>query len=99
MEHDGMDEMASRIGDYCEATDSYTFDRLGPHSVRTLVDEATRRSAPNALACGVSRAEWHDKAWALFHAKTFDDTALMKVNIHTIRAVFDATYDALEQTK
>ena len=45
--------------------------------------------------CGISRAEWHDKAWALFHAKTFSDTMLHKVNIHTMRAVFDATYDAL----
>jgi Phage protein (N4 Gp49/phage Sf6 gene 66) family len=44
---------------------------------------------------GVSRDEWHDKAWALFHAKTFDDTMLHKVNMHTIRAVFNATYDAL----
>lgn len=46
-----------------------------------------------------SRSEWHDKAWALFHAKTFDDTMLLKVNIHTIRAVFDATYDALHGTR
>ncbi|MBK7357467.1 hypothetical protein [Propionivibrio sp.] len=48
------------------------------------------------LHCGISRAEWHDKAWALYHAKTFDDQALAKVSIHTIRAVFDATYDALK---
>jgi len=48
-----------------------------------------------ALHCGISRAEWHDKAWALYHAKTFDDTALAKSSIHTIRTVFDATYDAL----
>jgi hypothetical protein len=46
-------------------------------------------------ACGVSRAEWHDKAWALYHARTFNDQALHKVSIHTMRAVFDATYDAL----
>lgn len=45
---------------------------------------------------GISRAEWHDKAWALFHAKTFEDTMLHKVNIHTMRAVFDATYDAIQ---
>lgn len=45
--------------------------------------------------CGLSRAEWHDKAWALYNAKTFDDTMLSKVSVHTIRAVFDATYDAL----
>lgn len=48
-----------------------------------------------ALHPGAGRAEWHDKAWALFHAKTFKDTMLHKVNIHTMRAVFDATYDAL----
>ena len=45
--------------------------------------------------CGVSRDEWHDKAWSLYHARTFDDTMLHKVNMHTIRAVFNATYDAL----
>lgn len=44
---------------------------------------------------GISRDEWHDKAWSLYHAKTFDDTQLAKVNIHTMRAVFNATYDAL----
>lgn len=55
----------------------------------------TQQAENERLRCGVSRAEWHDKAWALFHAKTFDDTSLAKVNIHTIRAVFDATYDAL----
>jgi len=48
------------------------------------------------LHCGISRAEWHDKAWALYHAKTFDDVTLGKLSIHTIRAVFDATYDALK---
>lgn len=65
-------------------------------------DEAT--SAASALNaglgmtcpfCGLSRAEWHDKAWALYNAKTFDDTMLSKVSVHTVRAVFDATYDAL----
>jgi hypothetical protein len=50
------------------------------------------------IDCGISRAEWHDKAWALYHAKTFDDTALAKVNVHTIRAVFNATYDALSKS-
>lgn len=49
----------------------------------------------DVLESGVSRTQWHDKAWALYHDKTFDDTMLAKVNIHTIRAVFDATYDAL----
>ena len=51
-------------------------------------------SAPT-IPAGLSRAEWHDKAWALYHAKTFDDLQLSKLNIHTIRAIFDATYDAL----
>lgn len=53
------------------------------------------REAVDVLACGVSRREWHDKAWGLFHGKTFVDTQLSKVNMHTIRTVFDATYDAL----
>ena len=46
--------------------------------------------------CGLSRDEWHNKAWALYHAKTFDDLALSKLSIHTLRTVFDATYDALK---
>ena len=50
----------------------------------------------SAFHCGISRSEWHDKAWALYHAKTFDDVALGKLSIHTIRTVFDATYDALK---
>lgn len=49
----------------------------------------------DVLESGVSRTQWHDKAWALYHDKTFDDTMLAKVNIHTIRAVFDATFDSL----
>ena len=44
---------------------------------------------------GLSRAEYHDKAWALYHDKTFADTQLHKVNVHTIKTVFDACFDAL----
>ena len=58
--------------------------------------DASPNEQEAALHCGISRAEWHDKAWALYHAKTFDDTALAKASIHTIRTVFDATYDALK---
>ena len=45
---------------------------------------------------GISRAEWHDKAWELYHTRAFNDPLLVKVSIHTLRAVFDATYDALK---
>lgn len=58
--------------------------------------DASPKEQEALLHCGISRAEWHDKAWALYHAKTFDDTALAKASIHTIRTVFDATYDALK---
>ena len=58
-----------------------------------MTDNVKRRVIQ--LPSAISRAEWHDKAWALYHSKTFEDTQLAKVNIHTIRAVFDATYDAL----
>jgi hypothetical protein len=58
-----------------------------------MADNVKRRVIQ--LPPAISRAEWHDKAWALYHSKTFEDTQLAKVNIHTIRAVFDATYDAL----
>ena len=44
---------------------------------------------------GISRAAWHNKAWSLYHARTFDDVLLGRQSIHTIRAIFDATYDAL----
>jgi hypothetical protein len=57
-----------------------------------------KRGLPNhAASHGFSRQEWHDKAWALYHSQTFDDTMLAKVNVHTIRKVFDATFDALNQ--
>lgn len=49
----------------------------------------------NNLPYGISRHEFHDKAWALYHAKTFDDGMLQKLSIHTIRNVFDAIYDTL----
>ncbi len=52
-------------------------------------------STDERIRAGCSRAEWNDKAWALFNDKTISDAALHKANIHTIRAVFDATYDAL----
>lgn len=58
-----------------------------------------KRGLPEYVTTGFSRAEWHDKAWALYHAKTFDDTMLKKVNIHTLRTLFDATYDALMGVK
>lgn len=67
--------------------------------IRALLDQSPSVSGEAvALQCGVSRAEWHDKAWALFHTKTFEDSMLHKVNMLTIRAVFDATYDALYTT-
>ena len=57
--------------------------------------DASPKEQESLLHCEISRAEWHDKAWALYHAKAFDDVALGKLSINTIRAVFDATYDAL----
>lgn len=63
-----------------------------------LLEEENERIATwvgKHLGTGLSRAEWHDKAWALYQAKTFDDTALARLSVHTLRAVFDATYDAL----
>lgn len=53
------------------------------------------RGLPEYVTTGFSRAEWHDQAWALYQSKTFHDTMLAKASIHTIRAVFDATFDAL----
>ena len=47
------------------------------------------------IMCGVSRAEWHDRAWELYQAKAFDDCMLPKnVSIHTLRTIFNATYDS-----
>lgn len=56
-----------------------------------------KHGLPGFVTPGFSRREWHDKAWALFNTKTFDDTQLSKVNMHTMRAVFDATFDALNE--
>lgn len=52
-------------------------------------------SPEEQLKCGISRAMWHDKAWEIYHINRFNDPTLQKVSIHTMRAVFDATYDAL----
>lgn len=57
------------------------------------------RGLPEYVTTGFSRAEWHDQAWALYHAKTFDDTMLAKASIHTIKTVFDATFDALMEKR
>lgn len=54
-----------------------------------------RKQLPWYAKCGISRAEWNDKAWELYHNKTFEDLQLSKVNLHTIRTIFNATYDAL----
>lgn len=71
-----------------------------PRDVEVCV-ERIRQALAGTLQIppAVSRAEWHDKAWALFHAKTFEDTMLHKVNVHTMRAVFDATYDAIAKAR
>jgi len=64
------------------------------NDIAKLLDEAANALSKPNFNWGVSRNEWHDKAWGLYHAKTFDDTMLAKVNIHTIRTVFNATFDA-----
>jgi cell division septum initiation protein DivIVA len=56
---------------------------------------ARLREHVDSLACGVSREAWHNKAWTLLQSKAIEDSEIMKVNIHTIRTVFNATYDAL----
>jgi hypothetical protein len=48
-----------------------------------------------AVCTSLSRAEFHDHAWAMYHAKTLDDPMLQKMCIHSMRALFDAIYDAL----
>ena len=53
------------------------------------------RGLPDYVTTGFSRAEWHNQAWTLYHAKTFEDTMLAKASMHTMRTVFDATFDAL----
>jgi hypothetical protein len=49
----------------------------------------------DSLACGISREAWHNKAWTLLQSRAIEDSEIMKVNIHTIRTIFNATYDAL----
>jgi hypothetical protein len=53
------------------------------------------REHVDSLSCGVSREAWHDTAWSLLQSRAIEDGEIMKVNIHTIRTVFNATYDAL----
>ena len=61
--------------------------------------DVLERGLPEYVTTGFSRAEWHDKAWALYHAKKLDDPLLGKASIHTLRTVFDATFDALMEVK
>jgi len=50
------------------------------------------------IMCGVSRNEWHDKAWELYQTKAFDDCMLPKnVSIHTLRTIFNALYDSFSK--
>jgi hypothetical protein len=51
-----------------------------------------------SVCTSLSRAEFHDHAWSLYHAKTLDDPMLRKMCIHSMRALFDAIYDALPKT-
>jgi len=69
--------------------------RADDRATATSAASQPERGLPAHVTTGFSRAEWHDKAWSLFHSKTLSDTQLAKVNMHTIRAVFDATFDAL----
>jgi hypothetical protein len=63
----------------------------------TLSCPTTVAQPPAIVACctSLSRAEFHDTAWAIYHAKTLDDSMLAKMSIHSMRAIFDAIYDAL----
>jgi hypothetical protein len=71
----------------------------GAENVEVRPLYATPPAPANAIDAGLSRDALHDKAWALYHAKTFDDTQLAKVNIHTIRTVFNVVYDAMKAAK
>lgn len=44
----------------------------------------------------ISRSDWHNKAWELYRAKTLNDHSLAKLNIHTLRNIFDCIYDAFK---
>jgi hypothetical protein len=65
------------------------------HNKELEAELARLREHVDSLSCGVSRDEWHDKAWSLLYSCVLKDSEIMKVNIHTIRTVFNATYDAL----
>lgn len=71
-------------------------DALREFTCSECANLVERKQLPLDAKCGISRAEWHDKAWELYHNKTFEDLQLSKVNIHTLRTIFNATYDALE---
>jgi hypothetical protein len=66
------------------------------HRNKELEAENKRlREHVDSLSCGASREAWHKEAWTLLQSRAIEDREIMKVNIHTIRTVFDATYDAL----
>ena len=102
---DDLDDMLLTLDDSVETGDDfYSATQLatvrGKAEVLQTENARLRKEneelKANPLIAGVSRAEWHDRAWALYHAKTFDDIALGKVSVHTMRAVFDAVYDSFK---
>jgi len=44
---------------------------------------------------GMDRAQFHDKAWALWQEKALDDAKLPKLSIHAIRTLWNVLYDAM----
>lgn len=44
---------------------------------------------------GMDRAQFHDKAWALWQEKAFESALLPKLSIHAIRTMWDVLYDSM----
>ncbi|CAG9225672.1 hypothetical protein [Burkholderia vietnamiensis] len=47
------------------------------------------------LTNGMDRAQFYDKAWALWHEKALEDAKLPKLSIHAIRTLWNVLYDAM----
>ncbi|MGU7839428.1 hypothetical protein ACV22V_08180 [Burkholderia sp. AW33-5] len=44
---------------------------------------------------GMDRAQFHDKAWSLWHEKALDDAKLPKLSIHAIRTLWNVLHDSM----
>ncbi|MBU9468337.1 hypothetical protein LGM75_23980 [Burkholderia multivorans] len=57
--------------------------------------QPAQADAPMQLTAGMDRAQFHDKAWALWHEKALGDAKLPKLSIYAIRTLWDVLFDSM----